>query len=289
MFIDAVYSGGGIRGYALIGAQQALEENGFRMRRVAGTSAGSIIASFVAAGYSGKEIEEIMMDVTADDLLDKEFGTTWPFFRWMLLYWTMGLYKGKKLETWVDGILKQKGIRTFGDLPEQKTLRIVASDITSGTIAVFPDDLPKYGINPATFPIARAIRMSCSIPYFFRPVKIKHRKFVDGGVLSNFPMWLFDTDHVKKDRPVIGLKLNPDKLPLPQNEIDNAVTLFTALFDTMRNGHDNRYISRKHVKDIVFIPVPKEVALDFNLSKEKKEELIDTGRRSAETFLKKWI
>ena len=101
-------------------------------------------------------------------------------------------------------------------------------------------------------------------------------------------MWLFDPEHVKKERPVIGLKLNPDKVALPQNEIDNAVSLFTALFDTMRNGHDNRYISRKHVKDIVFIHVPKEVALDFNLSKERKDELIETGRRSAGAFLKKW-
>lgn len=288
MYIDAVYSGGGIRGYALIGAQQALEENGYQMRRVAGTSAGSIVASLVAAGYSGKEIEEIMINVTADDLLDKDFGTTWPFLRWILLYWTLGLYKGNKMEAWIDGLLKKKGIRTFGDLPEDKSLRIVASDITSGTIAVFPDDLPKYGINPAAFPISKAIRMSCSIPYFFRPVKVKNKKFVDGGVLSNFPMWLFDTDHVKKKRPVIGLKLNPDKLPQQQNEVENAVSMFAALFETMRNGHDNRYISRKHVKDIVFIAVPKEVALDFNLSKEKKYELIETGRKSAKTFLKKW-
>jgi NTE family protein len=51
MLIDGVFSGGGIKDFALIGAYQVLEENGFQFHRLAGTSAGAILAGFIAAGY----------------------------------------------------------------------------------------------------------------------------------------------------------------------------------------------------------------------------------------------
>lgn len=63
LFIDGVFSGGGIKGFALIGAVMELEERGYKFKRLAGTSAGAIIAGFIAAGYSGREIEEIMESV----------------------------------------------------------------------------------------------------------------------------------------------------------------------------------------------------------------------------------
>ena len=57
-WIDGVFSGGGMKGFALVGAYQVLEEKGYQFKRVAGTSAGAILACFIAAGYTGKEIEE---------------------------------------------------------------------------------------------------------------------------------------------------------------------------------------------------------------------------------------
>ena len=60
MIIDGVFSGGGIKDFALIGAYQVLEEKGFQFQRLAGTSAGAILAGFIAAGYSGKEIERLL-------------------------------------------------------------------------------------------------------------------------------------------------------------------------------------------------------------------------------------
>ena len=61
MYIDGVFSGGGIKGYSLIGAYQVLEEKGYVMQRCAGTSAGSIIAAFILAGYTGEEMERIFL------------------------------------------------------------------------------------------------------------------------------------------------------------------------------------------------------------------------------------
>lgn len=56
MYIDGVFSGGGIKGFALIGAYQAIEERGLKFKRVAGTSAGSIVAALIAANYTSKEV-----------------------------------------------------------------------------------------------------------------------------------------------------------------------------------------------------------------------------------------
>ncbi|USK73387.1 patatin-like phospholipase family protein [Peribacillus frigoritolerans] len=291
MIIDGVFSGGGIKGYGLVGALQELEEKGFVFHRTAGTSAGSIIAAFVAAGYTGKEMEKFFLDIDLSGLLDKRRGLLpIPFAKWLLLYWKLGLYKGNALEAWVASKLAERNVVTFKDV-RPKSLRIITSDISNGKLVVLPDDLPNYGIDPSAFPVAKAVRMSCSIPYFFEPVKLNVGKskflFVDGGVLSNFPMWLFNSDHVRKERPVIGLRLSVDEIWKP-HEVDNAVELFSALFKTMKDAHDARYISKKHVHNIVFIPMKGISAMDFNLDDGKKGELINKGRQCTKEFLKKW-
>lgn len=61
---------------------------------------------------------------------------------------------------------------TFSDLPRGR-LTVIASDITNGRIVVLPDDLELYGISPDSFEVAKAVRMSCSIPYFFDPVMLR--------------------------------------------------------------------------------------------------------------------
>jgi NTE family protein len=293
VYIDGVFSGGGIRGLAFIGALQAIEERGLLFRQLAGTSAGSIIASFIVAGYTSRDIFNIMNEIELEDLLD-ERRTFLPsaLTKWLCLYWRLGLYKGEKLEKWLECKLKERGIHTFADLPHQ-SLRIIASDLTNGKIMVLPDDLPRYGISPDMFPVARAVRMSCSFPYFFEPVKLKSSKIgasivVDGGVLSNFPIWLFDDETRPKVRPVLGIQLNPKEEERKKNDIKNAIDLFGALFETMRDAHDVRHISTRHKKNIIFLPVNDVLLTEFQLSEEKKLELIQLGRERTSQFLKKW-
>ncbi len=292
MLIDGVFSGGGLKGFALVGAYQVLEEKGYQFKRVAGTSAGAILASFIAAGYTAKEIEGLLDELDATSLLDprKNFFPI-PFMKWIRLYWRLGMYQGKALEKWLFEKLAHKGIYSFGDIPSG-TLKFVASDLTNGKIIVLPDDLAEYGVTPESFPVARALRMSCGIPFFFEPVKMKvgtgDTIIVDGGVLSNFPMWLFDGEVGRRERPLVGLKLSRNKEEIAGHDISNALQLFEALFSTMRNAHDDRYISREHEKDIVFIPVDGFSATQFELEDEKKKELMEIGRKRASQFLRFW-
>ncbi|MCD4838208.1 patatin-like phospholipase family protein [Neobacillus sedimentimangrovi] len=292
MNIDGVFSGGGIKGYALIGACEEIEKRGLKFVRVAGTSAGSIIAALIAAGYTSKEIYQLIDDINISDMLDaRKTFLPLKITKWLLLYWRMGLYKGNAFETWIKEVLAVRGVRTFSDLPPN-ALRIVVSDLSNGCMFILPDDLVKYGISPSSFPVSKAIRMSCSIPYFFEPVKLRTKNgvniLVDGGVLSNFPMWLFDKENIKKVRPVLGIKLSSNELEHEKHKINNAIELFGALFETMKDAHDARYISRKHEKNIIFIPADGVVPIDFHLTDEKKKELIELGKKHARLFLNKW-
>lgn len=290
MEIDGVFSGGGIKGFALIGACEEVEQRGFQFVRLAGTSAGSIVAALVAAGYSSKEIYHLLDELNLTKLLDARKSCI-PFAKWLFLYWKLGLYKGNELEKWIKEKLEAKGIRTFSDLPPQ-TLRIIASDITNGQLVVLPDDLKKYGISPGSFSIAKAIRMSCSIPYFFEPVKLRSNDgvsiLVDGGVLSNFPIWLFDNDRSVKTRPVLGIKLSHSEFNHEKHPIGNAFQLYSALFETMKDAHDARYISKRHAKNIIFIPAEGVLSIEFQLTEEKKQSLYQIGKTSARHFFKSW-
>ncbi|WP_110111293.1 patatin-like phospholipase family protein [Bacillus sp. CGMCC 1.16541] len=292
MYIDGVFSGGGIKGFALIGALQAIEERGLVFRRLAGTSAGAIISSFITAGYTSNDIVDMMNEMDLKMFLD----TRTKFLpsaltKWLFLYWKLGLYRGERLEKWVKEKLEARGVRTFGDLPPH-SLRIVASDLTNGRMVVIPDDLLRYGISPETFSVAKAVRMSCSIPYFFEPVKLKSKDktnlIVDGGVLSNFPIWLFDDDKRPKVRPVLGVKLSSKDEEREINHIKNAIELFGALFDTMKDAHDARYISRRHERNIIFIPTDHVLATEFTLTDERKKELLELGKNRGREFLMKW-
>lgn len=293
MWVDGVFSGGGMKAIAYAGAIKALEEKNLVFKRLAGTSAGSIVAALLAVNYTADEIIDLLTKLNPESFLkERSWCKNLPMIRWMTLYYRMGLYSGDSFEQWIDGLLRKKGVYTFGDLPFQR-LRIIVSDISSGTMVVIPDDLPKYGVDPGTFRVSHAIRMSCSLPFFFEPVPLtdsQGKKFlmIDGGVLSNFPLWLFDGGSTLPVRPFIGLQLSSSKATLSPKKIVNVLDFFHRIFFTMKEAHDAAYISKYAATNIVFIPVHKVETADFSISNEQKEALIQLGYKKAVAFLKKW-
>ncbi|WP_035509064.1 patatin-like phospholipase family protein [Halobacillus karajensis] len=293
MKVDGVFSGGGVKALAFIGALEELEDRGYSFSRVAGTSAGAILASLTAAGFSAKELKERLKSLSFLSLVDVPLSDRlFPFMKWLLLYYRMGLYRGNQLETVLEHWLGEKGVRTFADIPKG-ALKVICSDLTLGRIVVIPDDLKKvYGIDPATFSVAKAVRMSSGLPYFFFPVKIHGKRgksvIVDGGVLSNFPLWIWEKKDGCRTRPVIGMKLSDEPDKLPEQRIKNAIQMFHALFKTMQQAHDSRYISKTLSKDIIFIPVNNVETIDFAMSEKEKEALMDLGREHASKFLRRW-
>ncbi|SFA71542.1 NTE family protein [Lentibacillus halodurans] len=294
MKIDGVFSGGGVKAYAFLGALQRISACNHSFERVAGSSAGALIAAFLAADYQIDEMDQMVQELDAEKLLDPPKWTTIiPFSKWLNLYFQLGLYKGNRLENWIYNLLAAKNIYTFHDL-QPGYLKVVVSDISLGKLVVIPDDLKRiYGINPDYFSIAKAVRMSAGFPYFFMPKKMpgKTRKkslIVDGGLLSNFPLWIFKDKSNRNKRPVLGVKLSGYAEHDQPRDVRNALDMFHALFSTMLNAHDARYVSKSDKNNIIFIPVDHIAATDFKLTSDQKERLVYIGNQRADAFLKHW-
>lgn len=305
MEINAVFEGGGVKGVALAGAVEATEQAGGIFKKVAGTSSGSIIASLLAAGYDGETMSRIIRQTSFTTFLKRGMlyntAIVGPALRVMI---KKGLYSGEALEAWIRGILRDKGIVTFSDLPRGK-LSIIASDITNGRIIVLPDDLEDYGISPGGFEVAKAVRMSCSIPYFFDPVMLrlsgqaaKGKTFreqfiyvVDGGLLSNFPLWLFDEKEGFKSperrTPTVGYQLIGKAEP-QAHRITGPFSMLQAMVGTMLSAHDERYIETEKFVRTVKIPTLGVSTTQFHISPEQSDELYAAGMKAGEVFFKHW-
>lgn len=305
MKINAVFEGGGVKGIALAGAVAAVEQQGMGFHQVAGTSSGAIVAALVAAGYKASELRETIEATPFHSFLVRA-----PIFNAKIvgplarLFIKKGLYSGEALEHWIYNLLLAKGIRTFGDLKPNQ-LRIIASDISDRKLLVLPDDIAKYGIDPHRFLVAKAVRMSTSIPYFFDPVIIRIAPekrssadsfadqfvyIVDGGLLSNFPLWIFDSpDAISKDAfiPTIGFQLVGRGKGNP-NKINGPVSMMKALFSTMLDAHDERYIEEANRFRTVKIPAMGVSITDFDISLEQSDKLFKSGIDSTKTFFSRW-
>jgi NTE family protein len=303
MKINGVFEGGGVKGIALAGAVDAAQRLGYEFGRVAGTSSGAIIAAFLAAGYSGEEMRNMIVEMPFRNFLKRA-----PIYNTRLigpaarLLLKKGLYSGEALEYWVLQKLAAKKVRTFGDLAPGQ-LRIIASDISQGRLLVLPDDIAHYGIDPSKFLIAKAVRMSTSIPYFFDPVLIRRPRqqrvgkpreqndyiyIVDGAVLSNFPLWLFDgSDDAGLQQPTIGFQL-VGKPKHRVRRIGGPLSMFTALFATMMEAHDERYIEEANRFRTIKIPTLGIQSTQFDLTAEQSADLFGSGTASANKFFKRW-
>src|SRR5207248_938972 len=102
-------------------------------------------------------------------------------------------------------------------LEERYRLVVIVSDISRGKMLRLPWDYSELcGIDPDTQLVADAVRASASIPFFFEPVRlscggghVEHDiTLVDGGLLSNFPVEIFDGAGDPKPWPTFGIKLS---------------------------------------------------------------------------------
>lgn len=285
--IHGVFEGGGIRGLALAGAAGAVMDAGYSFDRVAGTSAGSLVASLLAAGYTSTELREGVAETIWPRLLDHTPGAGVPGVgRHIAFLRFLGIYRGAALEqVWRD-LLARKGVRYFGDLPDGK-LRMIAVDLTHETGVVIPDGLTAYGIDPKSFSIAHAVRMSSSVPFLFQPVKLRHRRtgdvslLADGALGSKFPVELVSQHG---DRPVFGFRpvdVSPDHV---HNEIRGPASLAAAVMKTGMSARET--LPRGRFTQVTQIVVPTErESMDFDLTERQALGMFDRGYVAGQTAL----
>ena len=159
--VALVLSSGGPRGFAYIGAIEALEEHGYTITSIAGTSIGSLVGGIYAAGKLA-EFKEWLYSLNA-----------WEVFSLMDL--SIGKNHFVKGERIIEAIMEIVPNVKIEDLPIP--YRAVATDLYTGRDVVFD-----HG------PLFRAIRASISIPSLFRPVKYGLTTLIDGAIVNCLPL-----------------------------------------------------------------------------------------------------
>lgn len=298
---DLVCEGGGVRGIGLVGAVDALTQAGYRFPRVAGTSAGAIVASLVAALQAAGEplsrLADVMRTIDYRKFLDRSLIGRVPLIGGGLsLLVSDGVYRGAYLEQLLAGLLGDLGVRTFGDLrtgeaPEQFawSLVVAASDLSRRRLVRIPWDLASYGIDPDDFPVARAVHASSAIPYVFEPVRVGGATWVDGGLLSDFPVELFDRPDAQSQWPTFGIRLSARPGIPPTHPVHGPVSLGLAAIETLVSNQDNAYIDDPcTVRRTVFVPADEVSPIDFNITAAQREALYQRGLQAGQQFLRTW-
>jgi NTE family protein len=299
---DAVFQGGGVKGIALVGALLAFAEEGWdEWVSVAGTSAGSIVAGFLACGYGPHDLEGVLRRTPYRDFED--FGPAGKLVGGGInLVAHHGLAHGEAFHRWFDTMIEGK---TFGDVAAAgKTLKMIAADITQKLLLVLPDDLPQYvdprtekPIVPDDWKVADAVRMSMSIPFFFQPVELVHAPsgsksvIVDGGMLSNFPVWLFDVADRDPTRPTFGFRLYGGKALAPGGvhailqRFAWPVAFGFDMFQTATEAWDKRFMSHSTRVRTCAISAVGIGTIDFGLTEADQTKLLESGKKAGEEFL----
>jgi NTE family protein len=313
MDADLVLEGGGVKGIGLVGAYSTLTNAGYTFHRIAGTSAGAIVGALIAAGIEPEQLKTVMRSVDYGRFEDKGFiDHLGVIGKGASVLFEKGIYEGRYLVEWLDGILTSLGKRTFGDLriddpntslPPEKRYKLVVmtSDVTKGELVRLPWDYAHYGLEADDQLVADAVRASMSIPFFYEPARFTGRDdagkevqsyMVDGGMLSNFPIDVFDrTDGEQPRWPTFGIKLSarPTKPVFQRFEVKGALGLARAMVGTMTNFHDQMHIDEPAVlARTMFVDTGQVKATDFDIDELTQDMLFTNGNSGAQEFLKWW-
>jgi NTE family protein len=311
--VDLVLEGGGVKGIGLVGAVLSLADAGYVFPRVAGTSAGAIVASLIAGfNASGKDIhglEKIIRGLDYEKFKDGSWledhtGTAGEIAELAL---HGGMYPGEYFREWLGNELSELGISTFADLkipdaedpgtglPVGQRYRLVVhtSDLTNKALARFPWDYPKYGLDPDKQLVVDAVRASMSIPFFFRPVELigpqGSATLVDGGMLSNYPITVFDrTDGAPNRWPTWGIKLSarPGVQTKLTESDDSAFGVLMGCVETLMGRWDHYHLDDEGVADrTIFVDTFGTSAVDFGLTPEVANRLYENGKSAATAFI----
>ncbi|WP_114854234.1 patatin-like phospholipase family protein [Brachybacterium sp. YJGR34] len=309
--VDLVLEGGGVKGVALAGALEVLEERGYRVNRVAGASAGAVAGALITAGIPASTIVQILRETDYRRFADGPAWTRFPPGAALSVLLHQGIHRGERLRAWIEEQLTAHGAPgstgTFADLvyrdpdPERTAvsgppyrLVVTVSDLSSGRLRYLPTDADDLGTTPETLRVADAVRASTAIPLFFRPERWTSATgttswLVDGGMLSNFPVSVFDRPAGEVPRwPTLGIKLSakPEADHGVAHRITGPLSYGRAVLDTVTGFYDRLHVDASDaVARTIFIDTDAVRPTEFDLEEESREQLYRSGRQAATSFL----
>jgi NTE family protein len=206
--------------------------------------------------------------------------------------------------------LKIRGGRSLDETEANPYLALVAADISTQTKVVFPEMASLYWEDSAEVDPALYVRASMSIPFFFEPLRVENvpqgkaavqrwdelasytgdppetATFVDGGIMSNFPIDLFHQPQKVPSAPTFGAKLGADERS--SSTITSLPELAMSVFRSASHTLDYDFIKRNpdYRKLVSYIDTGDHGWLDFDMSEQDKVDLFTHGARKASEFLR---
>jgi NTE family protein len=276
MDITLALGGGGSRGAAHIGVLRVLTRHGFRVRAVAGTSIGAIVASFFAFGYTPDEIETLFSSID----LTRLYG--WPLSDGPGLLGVRGI---------ADFLRTHLGNRTFDDL--QIPCAAVAVDLNSRREIVLQEGR-----------VVDALLGSIAVPGIFPPKEYPPFRLIDGGTLDPVPVRAARA--LAPKLPLIAISLNPplDQPSTPLNvqfsvprpladqiarlNITQALTIFAEAVDIGQRQMTSMRLLLDH-PDVVIVPAVSEIGLLDNINIREIARLGEVATLEALPLIKKAV
>jgi len=299
-----VFSGGGIKGVSYCGVVAVLEKykilNG--IQGYAGTSAGAIIASLLAVGYDATDLKKIMFDLDTRNLVDDKFGVIRDGINFVEKY---GAAPGNFFYDFMGKLIKAKtGNADFSinDLYRDFGIKlvIVGTDLNNCMTRYFYP-LSKCPLD-GDIPIRLAVRISMGVPFLFEPILYKNNYHVDGGVLDNYPLHVFDGEYpgdpaarlglCKPNDAVLGINIISDNRIIDyklvhREEINSLLQYGTSFIKTFMIENDRRMMSPANQLRTISVITPNYPISEIEISNENKQELYNMGYDCTTNFLTK--
>jgi NTE family protein len=268
---NIVFEGGGVLGIAYCGAIDELRKNGTldHIRNFAGTSAGAIIAGVMACGGTAEFISREIAKVNFDLMMD--YGN--KFYAMYNLVTYGGMCQGTVFYEWygdmLEALTKNRDI-TFGQVHAGgKKLIVAAVNADTRELVYF-----NHKDNP-DMPIRLAVRASMSIPFVFMPAVYNEHKYIDGGIMDNYPIRAFykNGDH------------NPETLGLAligtHKQVSSSVTGPISMLRAIMGCYlrSQLWIDPADAVNTIKISCGSISSMDFNIDIKLKTDLIEKGRR----------
>lgn len=288
---NLVMEGGGVRGIALASAVVELDKLGIysQIRRFAGSSAGAIVATALAVGYTPFETADIALGLDFKRFVDDSGGIVRDAARVISNY---GYCKGEYFLQWAENLIFAKTgcpRYTFGALKRDRgvDLIITGTNLTKRKLDLFSSDtVPDMAISDA-------IRISMSLPIIFIPVEHNGCVYVDGGVLCNYPIDVFDALYPSREdavRSTLGLKLvTPSEARTgdivdTHVEIKNVAQYATSIIESLGWQIERLQVREGYWDRTVCINTGHVKTEDFELSNDDKRFLYENGKKAVQEF-----
>lgn len=275
-----VLSGGGLKGLALIGFMKALQENNIKPTAISGASIGAIVGTMMSIGYRHDELYEFIEYFNYDDVCDFEIS---DFME------EGGIETGNKITRLLQAMIKNKLHKyciTFEEHYEKTNVWLIinASCLNTQTCTYF-----SYKTHPKMY-IHEALRMTMSLPLWFKPVHYNNSLYVDGGLLDNFPIKPFIDANIPANE-IIGVKLQQHNMDGSHRAIEhNTLSYISSLWSCIYNEINKKIMIQYSEKYNIFYIVDESIsAFTPDLSLETKLQLYNKGYVKSVIEIKKYI